>query len=711
MTAKCLLSALALPFLAACAVQDESAQNEAVQSESGVPDETVHAIGSDCDNALLECLAAFEAPGAPAIAPDGSAVAFTIRKADWVKNSYDREIYLVQNGETRQLTDNDKGSSGDISWSPDGERIAYRAVADDGAQLFLTDRNGDNVVQLTALPGGVSSYVWSPDGRYMALGLNERPDHAQEKVKERFGAFTLGDEKASYRHLWLLDVEAASRASVSDRNEREGAPSPLRRLTGGTEFTLGSFFGGGFSFTPDGKEILFDHAESDSPYDLGTQDISAVNVETGLIRPIVRRPGIDSNPYVSPDGKRVVFHMGEPPYYYTRQYWVGLVSIDGGDVERFDTGVKNDTTVYAWRGDNIFLLSHHGVESEIFRYNVTVQTLTNLTDDRGRVEGVSISADGSKIAFGAVDGANPLEIYTRNADAAEERLTNFGEKIANWKDTEVRLVQWTTPDGLEIEGVLTLPSPELRPDGPMSVLTMLHGGPASTSRPRRVPHQIYPTEYWLRKGAAIFEPNYRGSGSYGDDFMAANVRSMGVGYATDVQSGIDYLIDEGIADPDKLGAMGWSAGGTVTAALATRTQRFKAFSVGAGVSDYRTYFYLSDQPANPLAYLEAAPWEDPDLYDRVGAMGSITQAVTPTLIQHGRDDGRVPFANGMELYRGLKGNGVATELVVFENTGHVISRPKERLAAMEQNVRWFDAYLFGDRDSPDLDLTDGFSPE
>lgn len=699
MTAARLLTGLALSFLAACSAQSGSPRSS----------DKVQTIGDDCDNALLECLASFQKPGGPVISPDGEAVAFTIRMADWSENRYDREIHVVENGETRQLTDNAAGSSGDVSWSPDGKRIAYRAATDDGFQLFLMDRAGGNAIQLTALPGGVSSYVWSPDGRYMALGLSERPSEAEEKAKERFGSITIGDENARYRHLWLLDVARVIeyRAPVSERKEKPGKLSALRRLTGGTEYTVGSFFGGSFMFTPDGKEVLFDHADSFSPYDLETQDISAVNVETGAIRPIVRRPGIDASPHVSPDGKKIIFHMGEPPYYYTRQYWLGLVSIDGGDVERIDAGLKNDTSLYAWRENGIFLLTHQSINSEVFRLNMKDGTLTSMTSGRGRVEGASISGDGKKVAFSAVDGANASEVYMRDLDGVEKRLTNFSGKISNWKQTDVRLVRWTTPDGLEIEGVLTLPALELRPDGPMPVLTILHGGPSSTSRPKRAPDEVYPTEYWLRKGAAIFEPNYRGSGSYSDEFMAANVNSLGIGYTMDIQSGLDYLIEEGIADPERLGAMGWSAGGTLTAALVVRTKRFKAFSVGAGVSDYSTYFFLSDQPTSPLAYLGAAPWEDPEIYEQLNSMELITNAVTPTLIQHGREDGRVPFANGMELYRGLKGNGVTTELAVFENTGHVISRPKERLAAMEQNVRWFDAYLFEDRASPDIDLLDG----
>lgn len=662
---------------------------------------------------LLEQIVSFETPGAPAISPDGESVAFTIRKADWEANRYDREIYLSRNGAVRQLTSNDAGSSGNVSWSPDGERIAYRAITDTGAQLFVMNKNGAGLRQATSLPGGVSSYVWSPDGRSMALLLSEQTTEADEAREERYGAFSFADDYSGRDHLWLLDLDKALAGDepISVRADQADADAPLRRLTSGTAFTVGSFFGGSFIFTPDGREILFDHAASGSPYDLGTQDISAVNVETGEVRPVVRRPGIDSGPHISPDGKTVAFHMGEPPYYYTRQYWLGLVPIEGGEIERITEDIPNEASIYGWYGHGLYFLSHKGVESNIYRMNMNSRDVTNMTAGRGRIQGASISSATGTIAFSAVDGETPVEVYTRARHGAEARLTDFSDAIADWPQTEVRLVQWTTPDGLEIEGVLTLPAPETRYEGPMPVLTMLHGGPSSTSRPKRVTDEIYPTEYWLRKGAAIFEPNYRGSGSYTDEFMAANVRKLGIGYVIDVESGLDHLVEQGVADPDRLGAMGWSAGGSVTAALATKTTRFKAFSVGAGISNYATYYALSDQPTSPIAYLEATPWDDPDIYLQTSAMGSIRDAVTLTLIQHGREDGRVPFANGMELFRGLKGVGVETELVVFESTGHIISRPRERLAAMEQNVRWFDKHLFEDRESADLDLADQASKD
>ncbi len=661
-----------------------------------------------CHKGILECMVSIETPGAPQISPKTNAVAFTIRKADWENNRYDSEIYLAENGNIQQLSDNEDGSSGDVSWSPDGSKIAYRAVTKNGAQLFIMNSDGTGSEQVTDLPGGVSSYIWSPDGGKMALKLAERPSDAAAAVEERFGAFSFADDYSDFSHLWLLDLESVRREglTLTSRTQTTSSSPHLKRLTGGKEFTIGSFFGGSFTFTPDGREVLFDHAASNSPYDLGTQDISAVDISTGRIRPIVRRPGIDSGPHVSPDGKTVAFHMGEPPYYYTRQYWIGLTSIDGlRGIEQITEGVPNEASIYGWRENGLFFLSHLGVESSIYHRDTATGTVTNLTKGRGRVQGGSVSADGKRVSFKAADGKRHSEIYTRTLVGQEQRHTNFSDAVSNWPETEVQLIQWKTPDGLDLEGVLTLPPIENRLKGPMPVLVVLHGGPSSTSRPKRVPTGIYPTEYWLRKGAAIFEPNYRGSGSYTDELMAANVGSLGIGYTIDVVSGLDHLVDIGIADPDRLGAMGWSAGGSVTAALATKTKRFKAFSVGAGISDYETYYAMSDQPTSPLAYLEATPWDAPDLYLKASARGSIKNAVTPTLIQHGRDDGRVPFANGMKLFRGLKDAGVETQLVIFENTGHVISRPKERLAAMTQNVRWFDTHLFGDRSSPDLDLT------
>jgi dipeptidyl aminopeptidase/acylaminoacyl peptidase len=204
-------------------------------------------------------------------------------------------------------------------------------------------------------------------------------------------------------------------------------------------------------------------------------------------------------------------------------------------------------------------------------------------------------------------------------------------------------------------------------------------------------------EQWLAKGALILEPNYRGSAGYGAKFRALNVRNLGVGDAWDVLSGVDHLIAQGIVDPSRMGVMGWSQGGYISAFLATHErQPFKAISVGAGISNWMTYYVNTDIHPFTRQYLKATPWDDPAIYALTSPMTTIKRAKTPTLIQHGEFDTRVPTPNAYELYQGLQDVGVPVKLIIYKGFGHGLNKPKAARGAMEHNWEWFNKHVFGE---------------
>ena len=231
------------------------------------------------------------------------------------------------------------------------------------------------------------------------------------------------------------------------------------------------------------------------------------------------------------------------------------------------------------------------------------------------------------------------------------------------------------------------------------LLIVIHGGPTGISRPVRVQMGgVYPIELWLAKGALVLEPNYRGSAGYGGRFRALNVRNLGVGDAWDVLSGVDHLVAQGIVDRNRIGVMGWSQGGYISAFLATHERQvFKAISVGAGISDWMTYYVNTDIHPFTRQYLKATPWDDPEIYARTSPITNIKRARTPTLIQHGELDQRVPIPNAYELYQGLQDQNVPVKLIVYKGFGHGLNKPKAARAAMEHNLDWFGQYVFGER--------------
>ena len=199
---------------------------------------------------------------------------------------------------------------------------------------------------------------------------------------------------------------------------------------------------------------------------------------------------------------------------------------------------------------------------------------------------------------------------------------------------------------------------------------------------------------WLNKGALILRPNYRGSAGYGESFRSLNVKNLGVGDAWDVLSGVAYLENQGIIDGNKVGAMGWSQGGYISAFLTTNSTKFKAISVGAGISNWMTYYVNTDIHPFTRQYLKGTPWSDKEIYEKTSPMTNINNASTPTLIQHGEFDKRVPLANAYELFQGLQDKEVETELIIYKGFGHGINKPKERLAATWHNWKWFGKYIW-----------------
>jgi dipeptidyl aminopeptidase/acylaminoacyl peptidase len=281
------------------------------------------------------------------------------------------------------------------------------------------------------------------------------------------------------------------------------------------------------------------------------------------------------------------------------------------------------------------------------------------------------------------------------ASLAPVKLSDLGAQVAAWPAHAREVVRWKSQDGAEIEGVLHKPA-NFETGRRYPLLVVIHGGPTGVSRPDPYASaRHYPIDGWLAKGALVLEPNYRGSAGYGAAFRALNVRNLGIGDAWDVLSGIDALVAQGLVDKDRVGSMGWSQGGYISAFLATKhSERFKALSVGAGISNWVTYYVNTDIHPFTRQYLKATPWDDPKVYADTSPMTYITQAKTPTLIQHGDRDARVPIPNAFELYQGLRDQHVPTELMIFRGFGHGLDKPKANRAAMERNMEWFVKYLW-----------------
>ena len=253
------------------------------------------------------------------------------------------------------------------------------------------------------------------------------------------------------------------------------------------------------------------------------------------------------------------------------------------------------------------------------------------------------------------------------------KLTNANPQVKNFLLGKYETIRWKSTDGTTIEGILIKPV-DFREDRRYPLIVQIHGGPhdAYDNRFSAYVHIFSANDY------VVFRPNYRGSTGYGEKFKK---EIMGNFYGLsfdDIMTGVDYLIERGIANPDRMGIMGWSAGGMLSNWALVSTDRFKAISTGAGA-----VFNYDD-------------WDNYD-WDNFVAIESplkyIKNAKTPTLIHFGEDDSIMPRLDSEILYTALKKLGVPTEFIVYPNTGHGIRNLRYKMVKMQAEFNWFEKWI------------------
>lgn len=630
-----------------------------------------------------------ESVGGAAMSPDGRAIAYTVRTTDWKDNRFDSEIWLWRQGEGAiQLTRTPKGSSATPRWSPDGRWIGFLADRGDKQQLYVMRAFGGEAIKITALPDGLADYRWSPAGGKIALLALEPESDRAAKLKALYGEWAVEDTEYRQSHLWLLEADPTRWSGDS-----ASLPRPTR-LTEGANFTVSAF-----AWAPDGSRIAYEHRRDPLITSGTTSDISVLTVNDRSIVPLVVRPGSDGGPVWSPDSRWIAFttNAGDTTANFYKNNQLMKISASGGTPSRLAAGFDEQIGGLAWTDQGLWFVAFDKTERHAFRVDPDSGDVIPGREGLGFVQGLDFAADGrTAVVTAQENGATLSELWQVDMlGGTPSRVTSMTDQIASWGLGTSEVISWTSRDGAIIEGVLHKPR-DYDPTKRYPLLVVIHGGPTGIDFPQPVPFYVYPIPQWVAKGAVVLRPNYRGSAGYGEAFRSLNVRNLGVGDMWDVMSGVDFLIKEGVADSARMGAMGWSQGGYISAFLTTNTNRFRAISVGAGISNWVTYYVSTDIHPFTRQYLKATPWDDPAIYLKTSPMTTIRKARTPTLIQHGQFDQRVPTQNAYELFQGIQDQGVATELIIYKGFGHGINKPKEQLAAVWHNWSWFGKYLWGE---------------
>ncbi|MFX0108308.1 MAG: alpha/beta hydrolase family protein, partial [Candidatus Hodarchaeota archaeon] len=355
-----------------------------------------------------------------------------------------------------------------------------------------------------------------------------------------------------------------------------------------------------------------------------------------------------------------------------------------------------------WTKNGIYMLHWNGSSAAISRLFENGEFETYDLGDISPANSFHIT-DAGYIAFDGFSQNTLIEVYAGipNGHGWDLiRATRNTEAFSHLDFGTAESIKWTSKDGTEIEGILRKPS-DFNPTKKYPLIVFPHGGPRVSSRLSLLSNDyMRPVHPLLAKGILILEPNYRGSLGKGRKFMELNYNNLGVGDMWDIESGIDHLIAQGYVDEKRIGSMGGSQGGYLSAFIGMHTDRCVAVSVNAGVSSWYLYYIGSDMRHS--IQLEGTPFDEGSLeaYRKSAPISAIHRAKTPMLIQHGEKDERISVLSAHELHRALKHKGVPTELFVLPDKGHGYLTPREDYAVLLQNYRWFCHYLLGE----ELDL-------
>ena len=632
----------------------------------------------------------------PKISPDGRHVVYEQSRTDWERNAFETDLWIadVATGETHRLS-MPEGSSRTAEWSPDGKWIAFlssrpgqmKDSPSGKTQLYVMPADGGEAAQVTKMEQGVDGFDWAPDSKRIAITAEAPESKAMKDRKESFGEYHVIHADYEMAHLWLVELP---KTDMAGRVSAVGEP---KLLTKEETFSVQDF-----RFSPDGTRIAFTATRDPDLISGGTAQIYTVTVADGAVKKLTDANGPNGSPHWSPDGSQIAYTTanGDKYFFYANQR-IAVMPSNGGTARVVTADFDEDPDLLEWGPEGIYFESEQKTKSGLFIVDPKTGAVKPVEIPGSENGGqTTFSKDFKTIAYRGA-GANRFpEIYSASMPVSQARqLTHAAEQLFDYSTSQREVMRWKSSDGAEIEGVLYKPA-DFDAKKKYPLLVVIHGGPTGVDTPVITPDRYYPIEKFLARGALVLRPNYRGSAGYGAKFRALNVRNLGVGDYADVISGVDSLIGQGFVDKDRVGSMGWSEGGYISAFITTSSDRFKAVSVGAGISDWMTYYVNTDITPFTPQYLKATPWSDPEIYAKTSPITYIAKAKTPTLIQHGGADRRVPIPNAFELRQALEDHGVPVKMVIYDGFGHPINKPKQQRAVMEENWNWFAHYIWGD---------------
>ncbi len=628
----------------------------------------------------------------PALSPDGRYVVYLRSSVDWDINEFVDRYRLIDTltGESLPVPapEEDDESFREAIWSPASDCFVTRLNrdADDFRQIYRYCLDDGEFSAVTDHGSSISSVIWSSDPELIYFVAPRQRSEEDERL--------IDDD-------WVIEAYDAER--VREIWELNLTTSETRPIVAG-DFSVRSA-----ELSRDGTQLTYVRAPDQEPDSIHDADVWTWDIESGVSARLTTNAHREVDPRLSPDGSSLAYiaTVSEDfePYYEDKVF---VHRRDADEPERLLAEMPMEALDFAWdaTGDGLFILGNTGLRTSLFHYELESRQLTDLTPGDHVLDDWSYSpATGQHLAR-VVSSADPGNVAIA-ADPAAGFDTVFDE-YAEWRASFELPVQeafsWRGRDRTALEGLLVYPL-GYEPGTRYPLVTIVHGGPRSSSqfgswnRSRHV-------AVLAGSGYAVFLPNHRGGTGYGDRFMRDMVGNYFRNSDRDVLSGIDALIDAGIADPDRLIAMGWSAGGHMVNRLITVTDRFAAASSGAGASEWVSMHGESDVRHNRRFWFGGNyPWSrnfSYRPYRQASPLHNAWRVTTPTLFFVGEDDIRVPPTQSILMHRGVRAAGAETELYVADGQEHQFDKPSYALFKTNRELAWYAEHALGEVYTPVL---------
>ncbi len=637
--------------------------------------------------------------GEPRISPDGRWIAYTVTTQDLEADESRSQIWMVPaaGGDPIPLSAEDQDSSSP-RWSPDGKYLGFLSSRNEGkTQVWTLFREGGEAVARTDTAQDVNAFEWSPDGKKLLLVMRDpKPEELEAKqaaekgetyepktpppwvvTRQQFKLDYVGYLDSRRTHLYVFDLASEEIKQITSGDYDDSDPA----------------------WSADGTRVAFVSNRTEKPDDNYNDDIwvvAADNDDLGA-KPlqISSNPGPDGSPSWSPDGSLIAHTSNletDAALYGTNH--LAVSSAAGGESKLLTQQL--DRMIFSPRfsksDDSIYFLLEDSGELNLARISAAGGAVERLVSGPRVVSALDQGPSG-EIAVLVSEPHFPAEVFLFAHGTLERRSHVNDAVLASLRLGSVEEVRYASKDGTEIEAFVVKP-PDFSSRRRYPGILRIHGGPqAQYDFSFHFEAQLYASN-----GYVVVMPNPRGSTGYGQDFCMGIWRAWGEPDFDDVMGGVDYIVEKGWADPDKLAVTGWSYGGMLTNHVITKTNRFKAAATGASATLYVVNFG-HDQYQRWWRYELGLPWkpEVRALYDELSPFNRIENVTTPTLILGGKEDWNVPIINSEQLYFALKLRGVPTELVVYPGEFHGIDTPSHAKDLYERYLAWFGRYLKGEK--------------